>query len=129
MTIEKYLNKDPGDLTIKWSEFMIQCYIVQEGRRAGYLVVGNTEQGNRINGGRLKAAGMTAGNPDLMWVLKKGLVAWIELKTKDGVLNKAQKFHHAKLESLGHKVFTVYAESPLDGWNKCKRIVEGVRNG
>ncbi len=122
-----FLGKDAGDETVRWSEAQIQMFIVQEGRRSGYLVIGGTEQGVRSKsaGGKLKATGMVAGHVDMTWVLPMGKVIWIELKTADGVVSNVQKEHHEKLKELGHCVEVVFAKSPMDGWNKVRGILEG----
>ncbi len=125
----KFLGKYPSDTQIQWHEWQIQAYCVQEGRRMGYLVVGNTEQGKRTkaSGGRLKACGMVSGNPDMAWFLNDGKLIWIELKTKTGILSKSQLEHHAEMSKRGHIVHVVYAESPTNAWNQIKNIIDRTK--
>lgn len=124
--IIKFLGRDPSSEDKPWSESLIQCYIVQEARRTGYVVTGSMEQGHRSKsaGGRAKAQGMQAGMPDMLYWLPNGVIRCIELKTTTGVLSNAQIEFHKILGNLGHSVNVVYAKTPSDGWNKVKRILE-----
>lgn len=46
---------------------------------------------NKITAARMKREGVKAGVPDIQIITKSGAAALIELKTKTGSLNKAQK--------------------------------------
>lgn len=114
----KFLGKDPWDTGIDWSEDYIQMYIVQEARKGGYLVVAGCEQAQRnaMSASRNKAMGMTAGNPDLTWMLENGKVVFTELKTLTGRLSDVQTDFHSELKKRGHDVYTIYAKTPGEGW-------------
>lgn len=122
-----FLGKDPADGSHTWSEDYIQMFIIQEARRAGYMVTAAMEQGKRSKGqgGRAKAMGMTAGVPDTFWWLPNGQIKLIELKTDKGALSPRQKEFHKTIKELGHSVYTVYAQTPMDGWNQVKEILDG----
>lgn len=123
-----FLGKDPADPSHIWSEIFIQAYIVQEALKAGLTLAAGMEQGKRskLSGARAKASGMAAGEPDLRFYLPMGQIKLIELKTKDGKLNDAQKLRIPKLKELGYAVSVVYAESPMDGWLQVKEILGNV---
>jgi len=120
-----FLNHDPTSLEFPWMEWHIQAYIVQELRRLGYMVIGDMAAGKR-NPGKAKAVGLIAGHPDLSIWLSGGRVVLVELKRAKrhgGKLSKDQIDHHAKLETLGHHVYVIYAETPDDGLNQVMAIL------
>lgn len=125
----EFLGKDPADETVEWSESTVQAYIVMQSRRAGYKCAGGMEQGARGGsaGARAKAAGLTAGEPDVRFYMSGGRVVFVELKlAKGGRLSDVQVVYHEMLRGLGHMVFVVYAKSPVDGWEQVRDILEGV---
>ncbi len=120
-----YLGKDAGDETVRWSEAQIQMFIIQESKRAGYLITGSMEQGLRSKGagGKAKACGLTAGMPDMLCWMKDKVVL-VELKVKDGRVSDVQVEMHERLGELGHMVHVVFAKSPYDGWEQVRKILE-----
>lgn len=121
-----FLGRDPSQTDPPWPEWQIQAYVIQMSRRAGYLVAAGMEQGERKSAGKAKATGLTAGVPDLRYWLAGGKGKDIELKTAEGKLSKVQIEFHKSLVELGHFVVTVYANSPADGWNQVREILEGA---
>ncbi len=123
--IKKFLGKDPEDTKHKWSESFIQMFIIQEARRAGYIITGSMEQGlrSKSSGGKAKAQGMTAGMPDMLIWRSGGKLKCVELKTLDGKLSPAQIEFHGTLKGLGYSVDVVYASCPMDGWKQVKGII------
>ncbi len=122
-----FLGKDAGDETVRWKEWMIQAFIIQESRRSGILITGSMEQGQRSKsaGGKAKVTGMTAGMPDmLIWLAGKAVL--VELKVADGRVSDVQVEMHERLRELGHMVHVVFAKSPLDGWEQVKGIINGM---
>lgn len=113
--------------TGKWKEYEVQAYIVQEARRAGYTIEGDQNQAKRSFGvaARAKACGMQAGTPDLRVLLPGGKTIWIELKLKKGKLSAAQQDWHYIAMLKGHKTYVIYADTPLDGCNQVKFILQG----
>jgi hypothetical protein len=61
-TTASILGRDPAWIEPPWSELQIQSYIIQESRRAGYLVAGDQNAGKR-NPGAAAASGILAGAP------------------------------------------------------------------
>ena len=113
----KFLNKDASDKTLKWKEWELQAYIIQEARRAKYVVAGDMNAGKR-NPGQAKATGILAGEPDMRFYLEGPRLVLIELKTKKGIVSEGQLKHHDKLKLFGFEVYTVFGESPVDAWEK-----------
>jgi hypothetical protein len=122
-----FLGHDPADASHKWPEWALQAYVIQEARRAGYLVTGDMAQGKR-NPGKAKSQGLLAGHPDLSFWLPGGIVVMIELKTKDGVLSQAQKHHQEDLKDLDHYVHNVYGTCPSNTWDQCLLILKEYSN-
>ena len=120
----KFLGRDAE--SGKWSEDHCQMYIVQEARRAGYDVAASLEavQCGKYQAARLKAGGMTAGEPDLRFYLPDGKIKMVELKAAKGKKSEAQTKRHQKLWDLGFDVCTIWADNPVDGWNKVKDYLD-----
>lgn len=121
------LRYKPDDVSIDWTESLIQQYIVIRLRKLGICFAASLE-GNKRTGAaisRAKREGLEAGEPDLRLYLHGGRCVFIELKRKGGVLSLAQKNRHKALKGLGFEVHTVWAVTPEDGWSK----VEGVLSG
>lgn len=122
-----FLGKDPSDESIEWKEtYHLQTYVVQEAKRAGYLLSGSHDERSGGRGSKAKATGLVAGEPDLRFYLPSGKVVFIELKTKDGTLSKVQKAYHQLLKELGFEVYTVFGKSPEHTWTAVKALLEGV---
>lgn len=65
------------------------------------------------------------GMPDRLVILPNGEVEWVELKTDGGVLSEMQKFRHAELERMGHRVSVLWnAEMVEDYVARIKRKAE-----
>src|SRR5438309_2328709 len=77
------------------SEHDLQAGIVQairlKYRRVLVYAVPNGGSRGPVEGGRLKAEGVTAGIPDLALVLPDGRAAFLEVKTPDGQLRPEQR--------------------------------------
>lgn len=71
-----------------------------------FLLVGGMEAGRRgmREQMKMKATGLTAGQPDLTIFLPNGRVAMIENKNAAGRLSPEQKERHAALKAIGHTV-------------------------
>ena len=59
--------------------------------------------------GRMKRVNVRAGIPDIMLVMPGGLVFFIELKARDGVISAAQKLVHEELRRTGASVFVCWS--------------------
>ena len=62
-----------------------------------------TKSGRPMNA----APGLLPGAPDLVVVIPKGKVIWIEVKAPKGTVSSNQKMVHGRLRSLGHMCFVV----------------------
>ena len=51
---------------------------------------------------KLRNEGTRRGSPDLCFLLPRGRVGWMELKTRKGALSPEQKHFQAKCAELGH---------------------------
>ena len=58
-------------------------------------------------------AGMV-GYPDRICLLSGGVVFWVELKSKDGRLNEAQKIRIRQLRGMGHTVNVCRSKEDVD---------------
>ena len=78
--------------------------------------------GNRdlIEAKRLKDEGLTAGIPDLCIILNDKVV-FVEMKTRTGKLNEAQKKIIPKIERLGHLV--IIGHGFIDAKNKIEELL------
>ena len=123
-----FLGQNPYDKSIKWPEWKLQAYCVQELRRLGYMVAGDQNQAKRgyKAAAVAKATGMLAGEPDMRVYMPAGVVVFFELKTDKGRLSDAQKILHDKLRGLGHRVFTVWAQTPGEAFNEVYRLILGL---
>lgn len=71
----------------------------------------------------LKALGVYAGVPDLIFLIKGGRVVFIELKAKGKYLSKRQKAFIRMLDHFGFPVYVVKAEDQEDGINQVREIL------
>lgn len=67
--------------------------------------VPNGERRDPVTGGRLKAMGVRAGVPDLLLWIRGGRALGIELKAGLGKISPEQMYWHARVSSLGHRVY------------------------
>ncbi len=119
-----FLNRDPASTSPKWSESMLQAYVVMVARRAGYIVHGD-QNGAAKSGASARLAkvtGMQPGWPDLCFAVP-GAPVWIELKLTSGRLSDRQIEIHDHMRAMGYAVHTVYAESPADAWNQVRVLL------
>jgi len=118
-----FLNKDPANAYLKWSELLIQAFIVMMARKDGYTVHGDQNGSSKTMKGKMES-GLSAltGWPDLCFILPSGPL-WIELKKKGKGLSTEQKELHPIMKAAGCKVYVVKAESPMDGWIKVLGIL------
>jgi hypothetical protein len=103
------------------TEGVIQSYVLTQLKRHpnynksfSIISIQNEGKRSRINGSRLKAQGLTAGAPDLLFILRNQRVVWMELKRIDNSLNDNQIAFHAGLNAMGHLVATVKASHGVD---------------
>lgn len=75
----------------------------------------------------LKALGVYAGVPDLIFLIKGGRVIFIEIKAKGGYLSKRQKSFIRMLENFAFPVYVVKAIDQEDGINQVRGIL--ISNG
>lgn len=61
------------------------------------------------------------GYPDRLILLPKGLVLWVEVKSKGRKPTAAQRVRHEALRSLGHKVYVI------DNRTAAARLADGIR--
>ena len=75
------------------------CY-----RRSGYLIASIVNEGARSPrlGAGYKDAGLLPGIADLVVILDRGAVVWVELKTAKGRQSPAQRSFQRAVELLGH---------------------------
>ena len=107
------------------SEFEIQCYVVTQALRNGILVHGDPlglVRSARL-GSKAKCAGARKGWPDLTFVLAKGRVVWVELKTYRGKISPDQKKVHAIMSGLGHEIWTVFAKDGKEAWKMIQECL------
>lgn len=89
------------------SEHKIQValidYLAIAGRRdLHWFAIPNQSNRHIHNAAKMKAEGVRAGSPDLVFMLPDGRVAWLEMKTRKGQLSPAQKAFRDKAKSLNH---------------------------
>lgn len=89
-------NRGSGMTSYTGSEFALQKYVVDLLRffakpRVLWFAVPNGEYRSPRTGARLKAQGVRAGVADLVIVGPRGLVHFLELKTKRGTLSEVQR--------------------------------------
>lgn len=85
-----------------------------------------------IQGAILKAAGLQAGEPDIILFLRGGQAAFIELKNGQGSLSLPQRQRHDVLRGLGFDVDVVKARSVPEAIGQVEAIMqrlEIVSNG
>lgn len=113
-----FMGKDPSKG--KWQEWEIQAYIVQEARRRDIFIEGDQNAAKRSYGAaaRAKACGMNPGTTDIRVLKSFGKIKWIELKKCKNNLSDNQDKWHEKAVQLGHDVSTIYADTPIDGWEQ-----------
>lgn len=73
-----------------------------------------------IVGKLLKEEGLLPGSPDLVFALHRGLVAWLEMKKRGGVLSDVQLGMKAKLRRLDHQ--WAMAESVDEALDELNRM-------
>lgn len=110
---------------IKITEHHLQAAIVQRLRRMGLDVVADMNAARRSlkAASRLKAAGMTAGEPDLRIYMPGGRLGMLEVKTDKGRLSDAQAARIEKLRGLGYPVEVVRAATVLEAADRAEVIV------
>jgi len=125
--IDLFLGMDPADSSAKWSEDMIQMFVVSKLRKDGYLVHADGNGANKAKSVavRQKALGSLAGWSDLTVISNKGdgAVFWFELKTYKGILSDVQKELHKEFLKRGHVVHVIRARTPMDALNQIKKIL------
>lgn len=72
-----------------------------------WLHIPNGEARSKATGGRLKAMGLLAGAPDLMFLLPDASVCFLELKRPGGTSSAAQVAFAERCERIGVPVVTV----------------------
>jgi hypothetical protein len=107
------------------SESKEQIALVNGLRMRGFFVfhIPNGMNTDARTGAQFKREGVVSGIPDLQIVVPNGKVIWVELKKrKGGVVSKAQKDVHEKLEKLGHVV--ILALGAKDAIEKLRGYIE-----
>ena len=109
----------------KITEHHLQVAIIQRLRRMGLDVVADMNAARRSvqAASRLKASGMTAGEPDLRIYMPGGRLGMIEVKTATGRLSDAQAARIEKLRGLGYPVEIVKAATVLEAADLAESIV------
>jgi hypothetical protein len=105
-----------ADTAAPWTEDDLQMAIVQALRRLGVTFATDPNPGRQSKraGGKRKALGLVAGEPDIRLYLPGGRTVFIELKKWTGAVSKEQKARHAELRALGFDVHIVKAKTPAD---------------
>lgn len=83
------------------SEKMIERYLCDSVKQMGGVCL------------KYSNAGMV-GYPDRICLLSGGVVFWVELKSKDGRLNEAQKIRIRQLRGMGHTVNVCRSKEDVD---------------
>lgn len=124
MAIYNIHNRKPVKPAPRYAEWQIQAYVVAELFRLGILCHGDQNAGKRgpRAAAQAKATGMCAGWPDLQIVLPHRVV-FVEFKLVGGVVSKAQREVHQRLDELGFYVNVVYADTPEDAWERVKLLL------
>ena len=114
-----------------WSEDDLAMAIATELRRLEWetqrFTFAHDQNGvkrSRASGGRAKAMGMRAGEPDLRVYLTGGRIGHIELKTAKGTASAEQRERHRTLRNLGHDVRVVKAATPREAVDQTISIVK-----
>lgn len=79
-------------------------------RRIGKLSYFHCPNGgyrSAIEGRVFKSLGVIPGIPDLIILLPKGRIIFIEVKSEKGRISENQKMFHVELERLGHAVYII----------------------
>lgn len=84
----------------------------------------NGIRSTKIQGAKMKAAGMKSGVPDITIIRAKGKVLFIELKKEGGYLSANQKVFHGELERLNIPVHVVKAKTGGEAVAKVSDILE-----
>lgn len=78
-------------------------YLQLAGRKdLHWTAIPNQSNRHIANAAKMKAEGLKAGTPDVVFLLPEGKVAWLELKAAKGVLSEGQKAFRDKARALGH---------------------------
>lgn len=110
------------------SEHDIQCYVVTQALRAGYLLHGDPlglVRSKRM-GAKAKVAGARKGWPDLCFILD-GEVVYVELKTLKGVVSTDQKAVHKAMKARGIMVYVIKAKDGEDAWKQIQGCLKASR--
>lgn len=83
------------------SEKMIERYLCDSIKQMGGVCL------------KYSNAGMV-GYPDRICLLSGGVIFWVELKSKDGRLNKVQKIRIRQLRGMGHTVNVCRSKEDVD---------------
>lgn len=108
------------------SEHDIQCSVVTQALREGYLLHGDPiglVRSKRM-WAKAKVAGARKGWPDLTFVLP-GEVVFVELKTLKGVVSKDQKAVHKAMRDRNIRVYVIKAKDGEDAWKQIRLILVG----
>lgn len=92
-----------------------------------FLLASGMEAGKRGSTAtaQAKAAGMTAGNPDLTIYLPDGKVGLIENKVGRASLEASQVARHPALAAIGHPVTVIRATTEEDAARQAVELVRG----
>jgi len=124
-----------GEVSVKMTEAPVEEWVLQseQVRRLRampeygklFLLVGGMEAGRRgmREQMKMKATGLTAGQPDLTIFLPNGRVAMIENKNAAGRLSPEQKERHAALKAIGHTVEVIKTGDKDDAANQAVNLV------
>lgn len=74
---------------------------------------------------KFKAAGMTAGEPDVRLYFGGGVLRALEFKAKNGALTDSQKIRFPLLRALGFQIEVVESDSIEDAASQAVAIVSG----
>lgn len=74
---------------------------------------------------KFKAAGMTAGEPDVRLYFGGGVLRALEFKAKDGPFTDSQKKRFPLLRALGFQIEVVESDSKEDAASQAVAIVKG----
>lgn len=95
---------------VEYFKLQYPALIIHHSPNGGKRAVKINKNGTKYcpEGTRFKKLGVLAGYPDIT-IIAVDRVIFVELKEPKGTLSPAQKIVHAKLISLGHRVYTCFS--------------------
>lgn len=98
------------------TEARLQYEVVQWAQQEGYYCFHcpNGEKRDIRTANKLMAMGVKPGVPDLIFILPRAKILWVELKLTGGKLSKSQQKFKAILSHFEHSYVLIFADSLLE---------------